>query len=66
MIDLADDYYGQVDYQMQYKDSLGESFDWLYLDFNTLAYYAEECGLKAEVVAEGEFYDYLAKITLAD
>ena len=66
MIDLADDYYGQVDYQMQYKDSLGESFDWLYLDFNTLAYYAEESGLKAEVVAEGEFYDYLAKISLAD
>ena len=66
MIDLADDYYGQVDYQMQYKDSVGESFDWLYLDFNTLSYYAEECGLKAEVVAEGEFYDYLAKITIAD
>jgi SAM-dependent methyltransferase len=66
MIDLADDYYGQVDYQMQYKDSVGESFDWLYLDFNTLAYYAEECGLNAEVVAEGEYYDYLAKITLAD
>ena len=66
MIDLADDYYGQVDYQMQYKDSVGESFDWLYLDFNTLSYYAEECGLKSEVVVEGEFYDYLAKITIAD
>ena len=62
MIDLADDYYGQLDYQMQYKDVVGEPFDWLYLDFNTLAYYAEENGFKAELVAEGEHYDYLARL----
>ena len=66
MIDLADEYYGQVDFQMQYKDDLGESFDWLYLDFNTLAYYAEENGFKAEIIAEGEYYDYLARVYLAD
>ena len=65
MIDLADDYYGQLDYQMQYKSVVGEPFDWLYLDFNTLAYYAEENGFKAEVVAEGDHYDYLAILTLA-
>ena len=65
MIDLADDYYGQLDYQMQYKSVVGEPFDWLYLDFNTLAYYAEENGFKAEVVAEGDHYDYLARLTLA-
>ena len=64
MIDLADDYYGQVDFQMQYKDIQGDPFDWLYLDFNTLAYYAEENGFKAELLAEGEYYDYLAKLTL--
>lgn len=64
MIDLADDYYGQVDFQMQYKDIQGDPFDWLYLDFNTLAYYAEENGFKAELLAEGESYDYLAKLTL--
>jgi SAM-dependent methyltransferase len=64
MIDLAGDYYGQLDYQMQYKDVVGEPFDWLYLDFNTLAYYAEEYGFKAEAVAEGEHYDYLAKLSL--
>ena len=64
MIDLADEYYGQLDYQMQYKDVVGEPFDWLYLDFNTLAYYAEEYGFNAELVAEGEHYDYLARLTL--
>ena len=63
MIDLADDYYGQLDYQMQYKDILGEPFDWLYLDFNTLAHYAEEYGFKAELIAEGEHYDYLARLS---
>lgn len=64
MIDLADDYYGLVDYQMQYKDVLGEPFDWLYVDFDTLAYYAEENGFMAEMVANGEHYDYLARLTL--
>lgn len=63
MIDLADEYYGQLDYQMQYKDVVGEPFDWLYLDFNTLSYYAEESGFSAEIVAEGEHYDYLARLT---
>jgi SAM-dependent methyltransferase len=63
MIDLADDYYGLLDYQMQYKDVIGEPFDWLYVDFDTLAFYAEENGFKAELLAEGEHYDYLAKLT---
>ncbi len=63
MIDLADDYYGLLDYQMQYKDVLGEPFDWLYVDFDTLAFYAEENGFEAELVAEGEHYDYLARLT---
>lgn len=63
MIDLAGDYYGQLDYQMQYKDVHGEPFDWLYVDFDTLAFYAEESGFDAELLAEGEHYDYLAKLT---
>ena len=62
MIDLADDYYGQLDYQMEYRDVLGEPFDWLYLDFETLAFYAEENGFRAELVEEGEHYDYLAAL----
>lgn len=64
MIDLADDYYGQLDYQMAYKDVEGEPFDWLYVDFDTLAYYAEENGFMAELVAEGEHYDYLARLSV--
>jgi hypothetical protein len=61
-INLADDYYGQVDYQMVYEDMEGEPFDWLYLDFGTLEYYAQEYGFQAELIAEGGHYDYLASL----
>ena len=64
LIDLADEYYGLVDYQMKYKNVLGESFDWLYVDFETLSYYASESGFAAEMVYEGDHYDYLARLTL--
>jgi len=63
-IDLADDYYGLVDYQMAYKDIEGDSFEWLYVDYGTLSYYAEEYGFKAELLAEGEHYDYLASLVI--
>ena len=62
-IDLAGDYYGEVDFVMQYKNIKGEPFDWLYIDFETLAFHATENGFVAKLVAEGEHYDYLARIT---
>ena len=60
LMDLAGDYYGEIDYRMQYKQVRGEVFDWLYVDFQTLSFYAEANGFKAELVQEGEHYDYLA------
>lgn len=60
LIDLAGDYYGEIDFRMQYKDIKGNSFDWLYIDFQTLSLYAAENGFEAEMVKEGEHYDYLA------
>ena len=60
LIDLASGYYGEIDFRMQYKQIKGEPFDWLYVDFQTLSYYAAENGFKAELVKEGEHYDYLA------
>ena len=64
MIDLADEYYGQLDYQIEYNGVVGEPFDWLYLDFETLAFYAEENGFQANLVAEGNHYDYLAALRI--
>lgn len=63
LIDVNDDYYGVVDFRMQYKQVKGEPFDWLYIDFDTLAYYAEQYGFHAELVCQGGHYDYLARIS---
>lgn len=63
VINLAGDYYGEVDFQMRYKNVKGDSFDWLYIDFQTLSIYAAENGFKAELVKEGTHYDYLAKLS---
>ena len=62
-IDLNGAYYGEVDYQMVYKEIKGEPFDWLYVDFPLLQTIANTCGLKAELIMEGEHYDYLARLT---
>ena len=64
VIDLAGDYYGEIDFRMQYKSIKGDTFDWLYIDFQTLSLYASECGFKAELVKEGKHYDYLAKLSI--
>lgn len=61
-IDPEDDYYGEVDFRMQYKNTKGDSFDWLYIDFQTLSLHAANNGFKAEMIKEGEHFDYLAKI----
>ena len=61
-INLADEYYGQFDYQMQYKEIKGQPFDWLYIDFDTLSFYAEKYGFCVELAASGNHYDYLAKL----
>ena len=60
-INLNGAYYGEVDYQMIYKDVKGDRFDWLYVDFPLLKSIAETCGLHGELVEEGEHYDYLAR-----
>lgn len=73
-IDLNAAYYGEVDYQMVYDGKKGdtrhqkrptvkgEPFDWLYVDFPLLKSIAKGCGLQAELIAEGDHYDYLAKL----
>ena len=63
-IDLTgvEGYYGEVDYQMVYRDTEGERFDWLYIDYETLETIAAGCGLACEKIADGEHYDYLARL----
>ncbi len=64
LIDLAGDYYGEIDFRMQYKEIKGDTFDWLYVDYQTLSLYASECGFQTELLKEGKHYDYLARLFL--
>ena len=65
MIDIPNEmnYYGEHSFRMQYKDTIDEPFNWLYIDADTLREKAGRCGYVVEVVAEGEHYDYLARLT---
>lgn len=61
-VDLDGAYYGEVDYQMTYRNIIGKSFDWLYADSVVLVESCRQCGLKYEILAQGNHYDYLARI----
>ena len=64
-IDLTgvEGYYGELTYQMRYKGIKGESFPWLFIDAETLREQAAQHGFDCEVIARGEHYDYLARLT---
>ena len=64
MIDLTgvEGYYGEIVYKMKYGNVEGDYFPWLYIDFPTLKDYACANGYDAELIANGEHYDYLARL----
>ena len=64
-IDLTgvEGYYGELTYQMRYKGIKGESFPWLFIDAETLREQAAQHGFDCEVIARGEHYDYLTRLT---
>ena len=61
-LDLNAAYYGEVKYQMQYKNYLSDEFDWLFVDFGKLKDVANELGWKCDFVQEGKHHDYLARL----
>jgi methylase of polypeptide subunit release factors len=63
-LDLNSAYYGEVTYQMKFRDLITEPFDWLFVDYNKLNDIATKCGLTCELVEQGEHYDYLARLTI--
>lgn len=65
IIELPDtnEYYGNLTYQLQYKDTVGEPFDWSYIDADTVAEAAHAHGFQLDILREGPHYDYLARIT---
>ncbi|WP_026452740.1 class I SAM-dependent methyltransferase [Aequorivita capsosiphonis] len=60
----ADRYYGELEFTMRYKDMESEPFDWLYLDEKTFENICTLNNLNFEVIARGENFDYLGRITV--
>lgn len=61
-VPLHFDYYGEVEYLVKYKGQKEKPFPWLYVDYNTLQNVAHSVGLQCELIAEGEHFDYLARM----
>ena len=55
-------YYGELTFNITYKNKQEIQFPWLYLDFDLLKKLCEENGLHCEKVIDGENYDYLARL----
>lgn len=64
--DLSKSYYGEVTYQMEYKGQLGESFSWLFMDYDTASEMASAQGFQPELLYEGDENHYLARFTLPE
>jgi hypothetical protein len=61
-INLNAEYYGEYDFQMQYKETVSDWFEWLYVDFDTLKEYAELVGFKVEKLFDEDNH-YLVELT---
>lgn len=59
----SDHYYGEINYSMQYRDIEGPTFSWLYVDFDTVCSEANKAGYQAELLTEGQHFDYLARLS---
>lgn len=64
VIDInAQNYYGELIFQTEYKSWISQPFPWLYVDLNNLQDSIEKNNLKLGKVYKGQHYDYLAQIT---
>jgi len=61
----AEEFSGEILYQMEYEGIKGTPFHWLYLPFEKLKKVAVDNGLQAELLLEHEGSTYLAKLTLS-
>lgn len=57
------EYYGELVFNISYKNEKEDPFDWMYIDYNTLQNAAHAAGFGCELVLEGKHYDYLARLS---
>lgn len=59
-------YFGEIGYRYQYKDNIGEWFNWLYIDPGKLQETARQHGWYAQILYGDETDQYLARLIPAD
>ncbi len=64
LLDLNAGYYGEVRYNMRYKGHQTGGFKWLFIDPAILEDYATTHGYTFELLYEGEYGNYLARLEL--
>nr|WKN37349.1 class I SAM-dependent methyltransferase [Tunicatimonas sp. TK19036] len=62
----TDYYYGEIQFQYEYREKYGDWFSWLYVDFNTLVQVAQQEGWEVQQIFEDETQQYLVRLTLSD
>jgi SAM-dependent methyltransferase len=62
MINLAGKYYGEIMYQLSYKEHTGSPFEWLFVDFENLCHAAAVAGLECEMFFQGKTDNYIAAL----
>jgi len=56
-------YYGELEYTVEFENYTSKPFNWIYVDFDTLASEAYKAGWNCTLVAVGDHYDFLARLT---
>ncbi|MEG1586263.1 MAG: class I SAM-dependent methyltransferase [Bacteroidales bacterium] len=64
LIDLNSNYYGEMEYRMDFANYKGPSFGWIFIDFDTLAELAAQHGFTCEKRYEDDHYLYLAELRM--
>ncbi|MFV2073328.1 MAG: class I SAM-dependent methyltransferase [Thermoanaerobaculales bacterium] len=62
----GESYPGEVEFQLTFDGLVGDPYPWLFVDPRTLARFAEEAGLRCQVVTRGARGAYLACIEQKD
>lgn len=65
LLDMNAGYYGEVKYNMTFKEQESGWFNWLFVDAAILEDHATEQGFSVEILHEGEYGNYLARLALS-
>ena len=64
LLPMGENYYGEVRYQLSYKNHTGSPFPWLFVDADNLSDIARSCGLKTKIIYRGTDNHYVAALRI--